>query len=77
MAMMLARRKGVTLATDYLIALRTRSSGSQVVRKVEGCVGRNSEAVVESAWSRRGISGVARWEGSLGQKQQQGLALLG
>jgi hypothetical protein len=78
MAMMLARRKGVTLATDYLIALRTRSSGSQVVRKVEGCVGRNSEAVVESAWSRRGISGVARWEGSLGQKQQhqQGLALL-
>lgn len=78
MAMMLARRKGVTLATDYLIALRTRSSGSQVVRKVEGCVGRNSEVVVDSAWSRRGISGVARWEGSLGQKQQQqGLALLG
>lgn len=78
MAMMLARRKGVTLAADYLIALRRTMTSSVRKPTLEGVVGRNSDAsVVESVFgigSRRVISGVAKWEGSVGQKQQ-GLGL--
>ena len=82
MAMMLARRKGLTLATDYLAALRRSAS----VRKsgLEGAVvGRNSE--VESGLgigSRRVISGIAKWAGDGGWVQRQrlqgqGLAVVG
>ncbi|KAG0610564.1 hypothetical protein M758_7G075700 [Ceratodon purpureus] len=92
MAMMLARRKGVSLATDYLVALRrTTSSLRRGAVEGTGFVGRNSEvgAAVETAFgigSRRGIGGFARWEGGLGlgqkqlqvqQGQKQGLAIVG
>ncbi|XP_024395053.1 uncharacterized protein [Physcomitrium patens] len=87
---MLARRKGLTLATDYLIALRRSSQRPAFPNGMveEGLKKTGLERSAElglgvesllGIGARRGISGVARWvgEGSLGEKHQQGLALLG
>lgn len=90
---MLARRKGLALATDYLLALRRRSSSQLSASLLEDGVGRlrNSPLGFGSGMepglgigSRRGIS---KWIGdgrSLGENQmrmhmqgQQGLALVG
>lgn len=69
MAAMLARqRKGLTIATDYLLALRRRTTLSPSLAEKGFC---NNPA-------QRGISGLAKWAGERHlQQQPQGLAILG
>lgn len=71
MAAMLARqRKGLTIATDYLLALRRRTTISPSLAEKGPFTPNHS----------RGISGLAKWAGERHlqqQQQEQGLAILG